>query len=676
MQASQLSLVWSHSHINVLDIRRIVRYEDEACASYRLPANCFLYAIKGEARVGLGDVKHAVQQFLVLHGVKGNKLVVDRIDSRFEYYLIFYSASLPELLKQRWLSGKDRHAAYYQNYSVTPVSSAILLDQVKEMHTAWENQTSDKLQRIRVKSLMYQFVYEVLQQGNTGGAVQIHSELVSRAIQYMEANFFRAVTLEQLAATLYCSPRHFSRLFKSETGKSPIEYLIHLRIARSKQLLVNTEATLQEIAERIGQPDSYYFSKMFKKYAGISPLRYRKEHRSESTCPYMTSGLARYDMGEAFSSLYSNDKDYHSYLGAEEEASSMFHSKKWAAAMLLCLTLAISACSTGGNTTNGAADNNKTGAQNTAVTQSNAANVSANTDQAAAQPYHTSIETKFGTVEITAEPKRIVALGWGDAETVLSLGVEPIGASDWVAFGGDGVGPWLEGSYQTAPTIIGTLEPDYELIASLQPDLILDVKSSGDEERYKRLTDIAPTVGIPSGADRYKTSTEDQLRIIAKALNKEEEGEKLLTQVSDAFTKAASEHPEFSGKTAVVGSYQSSGFGAYVTGSTRIDFVKRLGFVTKPEIEAVENTNFAIKIADERLELLDADLTIVVPIGVEPNVVTDQALFQKIPSVADGRAVVLDRQSSRAFSTGSIPAMLWAVEHLVPQFADALKGKE
>ncbi|MNI47996.1 Fe(3+)-citrate-binding protein YfmC precursor [compost metagenome] len=279
-------------------------------------------------------------------------------------------------------------------------------------------------------------------------------------------------------------------------------------------------------------------------------------------------------------------------------------------------------------------------------------------------------------MEVTAEPKRIVALGWGDAETVLSLGVEPIGASDWVAFGGDGVGPWLEGSYQTAPTIIGTLEPDYELVASLQPDLILDVKSSGDEERYKRLSEIAPTVGIPSGADRYKTSSEDQLRIIAKALNKEEEGEQLLTQVNDAFTKAASEHPEFSGKTAVVGSYQSSGFGAYVTGSTRIDFVKRLGFVTKPEIEEVENTNFAIKIADERLELLDADLTIVVPIGVEPNVVTDQPLFQKIPSVADGRAVVLDRQSSRAFSTGSIPALLWAVEHLVPQFADALQGKE
>ena len=104
-----------------------------------------------------------------------------------------------------------------------------------------------------------------------------------------------------------------------------------------------------------------------------------------------------------------------------------------------------------------------------------------------------TIDTKFGQVEITEQPQRIVALGWGDAETVLSLGFEPVGASDWLAFGGDGVGPWLEGAYETSPTIIGTMELDYEQIAALEPDLILDVKSSGDEERHKRLSEITTT---------------------------------------------------------------------------------------------------------------------------------------------------------------------------------------
>ncbi|MBJ7453295.1 MAG: ABC transporter substrate-binding protein, partial [Blastococcus sp.] len=50
-----------------------------------------------------------------------------------------------------------------------------------------------------------------------------------------------------------------------------------------------------------------------------------------------------------------------------------------------------------------------------------------------------TVTTAFGDVEIEEEPVRVVALGWGDAETALALGVQPVGASDWLAFGGEGV---------------------------------------------------------------------------------------------------------------------------------------------------------------------------------------------------------------------------------------------
>ena len=212
-----------------------------------------------------------------------------------------------------------------------------------------------------------------------------------------------------------------------------------------------------------------------------------------------------------------------------------------------------------------------------------------------------TVDTKFGQVEITEQPKRIVALGWGDAETALSLGVEPVGASDWLAFGGDGVGPWLEDAYETSPTIIGTMELDYEQIAALEPDLILDVKSSGDEERYKRLSEITKTIGVPEGGENYLTSSEDQVRIIAEALGQVDEGEALLQEVDTAFEKATKEYPEFASKTIVVGAYDSSGFGAYVEGDTRMDFATRLGFKSKDEIEEIDNANFYISVADEQL---------------------------------------------------------------------------
>ncbi|MGO3485581.1 MAG: iron-siderophore ABC transporter substrate-binding protein, partial [Cellulosimicrobium funkei] len=102
------------------------------------------------------------------------------------------------------------------------------------------------------------------------------------------------------------------------------------------------------------------------------------------------------------------------------------------------------------------------------------------TADGAADTFPVTIPTAFGDVEIPEEPERVVALGWGDAETALALGVQPVGASDWLAFGGDGVGPWLADAYDESPEIIGTLEPSYEQIAVLDPDGILDVKSSGD----------------------------------------------------------------------------------------------------------------------------------------------------------------------------------------------------
>lgn len=287
-----------------------------------------------------------------------------------------------------------------------------------------------------------------------------------------------------------------------------------------------------------------------------------------------------------------------------------------------------------------------------------------------------AVDTKFGQVEITEQPKRIVALGWGDAETVLSLGVEPVGASDWLAFGGDGVGPWLEDAYETSPTIIGTMELDYEQIAALEPDLILDVKSSGDEERYKRLSEITKTIGVPEGGENYLTSSEDQVRIIAEALGKVDEGEALLQKVDTAFEKVTKEYPEFASKTIVVGAYDSSGFGAYVEGDTRMDFATRLGFKSKDEIEEIDNENFYISVADEQLELLDADLTVILPIWIDPSEVTKNELFQRIPSVLDGRSIIFDADTSNAFSTGTVPALLWTIENLPPQFKEALESGE
>ncbi|WP_260852764.1 iron-siderophore ABC transporter substrate-binding protein [Curtobacterium pusillum] len=280
-----------------------------------------------------------------------------------------------------------------------------------------------------------------------------------------------------------------------------------------------------------------------------------------------------------------------------------------------------------------------------------------------------SITTALGTTKIESQPKRVVALGWGDAETALELGVQPVGASDWLAFGGDGVGPWLKGAYTKSPKIIQTLEPSYEDILKLKPDVILDVKSSGDKDRYAKLSAIAPTVAIPKGGENYLASTQQQTTMIAKALGKETEGKKLLSDLDDAYAAARKAHPEFEGKSAVVGAYSSEGFGAYASTDSRSTFMRNLGFTIPKAIDEQAGKAFSVHLSDENLDLLNADLTLILPIYVDASKAEADPLFQKVPSVEAGHSIVFDDADvSSAFSMGTTAAIEWALEKLPDEF--------
>jgi ABC-type Fe3+-hydroxamate transport system substrate-binding protein len=284
-----------------------------------------------------------------------------------------------------------------------------------------------------------------------------------------------------------------------------------------------------------------------------------------------------------------------------------------------------------------------------------------------------TVSTAFGDVTVEEEPTRVVALGWSDAETALALGVEPVGASDWLGVGGDGLGDWVEAGYDEAPELIGTMEPSFEAIAALEPDLILDTRSDGTDERYELLSAIAPTIGQPDGVGPYQTTWQQQLDAVGRALGKADEAEALQTEVEQAFADAAAANPGFDGTEVAVAAYTSEGFGAYVRGDSRVAFMEQLGFENKAGIEDLATENFFVPVSEEQVSLLDAELTVVFPIFVDAAEITSNPLWQTLPSVRAGHAVVLDDPTVlNAFSSGSAPGLLYALDTAVPLFATAL----
>ena len=104
----------------------------------------------------------------------------------------------------------------------------------------------------------------------------LYQRYVEPVIREMEQNFASELTVQKLSNLVFISPQYLSRLFGRFLGCSCYEYLTSYRISKAKELLlIFPHLEIQEIACRVGFPDSSHFIAMFKKIAGITPRQFR-----------------------------------------------------------------------------------------------------------------------------------------------------------------------------------------------------------------------------------------------------------------------------------------------------------------------------------------------------------------------------------------------------------------
>lgn len=96
-----------------------------------------------------------------------------------------------------------------------------------------------------------------------------------KAVRYIKENYQTQLTLEKVAGQMMLNPTYFSTLFKQATGSSFKDYLNYIRIEESKKLLTNTGDSILDIALAVGFENQSYFTKVFKKYTGMTPKQYR-----------------------------------------------------------------------------------------------------------------------------------------------------------------------------------------------------------------------------------------------------------------------------------------------------------------------------------------------------------------------------------------------------------------
>lgn len=111
-------------------------------------------------------------------------------------------------------------------------------------------------------------------------AYNLLSEECKKVKDYIDNNYTSQLTLDSLSQNVYISKHHLSHIFKNETGVSPIKYLITKRISEACRLLVETDLSISYIASFVGYDDPVYFSQIFKRTKGVSPLAYRNSYES------------------------------------------------------------------------------------------------------------------------------------------------------------------------------------------------------------------------------------------------------------------------------------------------------------------------------------------------------------------------------------------------------------
>lgn len=111
--------------------------------------------------------------------------------------------------------------------------------------------------------------------------LQSTSRAVYKALDYIKRNYTSCnISNQILADYVYLTPSYLSALFKKETGKTISDFIIEIRVEKSKELLKKPRVKLFEIAREVGYSDANYYAKVFKQHVGLTPSEYREKYKS------------------------------------------------------------------------------------------------------------------------------------------------------------------------------------------------------------------------------------------------------------------------------------------------------------------------------------------------------------------------------------------------------------
>ncbi|MGH8934277.1 MAG: iron-siderophore ABC transporter substrate-binding protein [Egibacteraceae bacterium] len=311
-----------------------------------------------------------------------------------------------------------------------------------------------------------------------------------------------------------------------------------------------------------------------------------------------------------------------------------------------------------------------------------------------------TIEHKYGSTTIPAQPKRIVCVGELEQDTLLALGVVPVATSKWLGEYPGAIYPWAQDKLGDGPVPealdVFTAGPQFERIAALRPDastasrpksaapaagpdLILALFSFIERADYNKLAQIAPTVAQPKGFVNYGAPWQLMTRSIGRAVGQHDRADQLVAGVEAQLAQVRAAHPEFAGATAVVARPGPGGnYSYWPPPSPSGQFLADLGFELPAELAELAGGQSFFEISGEQLDLLDTDVLVWLWVQdkSQREEIRANPLYAGLDVATQGRDIFLFGTDvlNEALTVGTVLSIPFLLDRLVPLLAAAVDG--
>lgn len=237
-----------------------------------LPHHELIFICSGSGSFVFGEKRYPIKKGMLLFITPDVPYSIEiDVKGPVGYFTVHFSYA-----KVSFNDGKWAVQGGLQDYTRHPAQELkdayLVEEQFQKLVDCWNDKLPDY--EFRAKTLLQQLLLTISENLNKQSQNFAASLKVEKIIEYMHQHLNVKVTLPELSNLVQMTPFYLSRTFKETTGYTVIEYFNKLKIDKAKELLIEGNKKIKEVAQELGFVDEFYFSRTFKKVEGMNPSEF------------------------------------------------------------------------------------------------------------------------------------------------------------------------------------------------------------------------------------------------------------------------------------------------------------------------------------------------------------------------------------------------------------------